>query len=292
VSPPDGTFAPTRRGLAVDDRYGPLQVRTEPGLAVVTVDNPPSSLVDGVFVMGLLGLLDALDERPGIRAVVFRSADPDFFLMHGDVNALLQIPRSTHQDVDAPNIAAAAFERLSAGPFLSIGVVDGAARGGGCEFLSALDIRYGSPRCVIGQPEVPMGILPGAGGTSRLPRLVGRDHALELILTGRDCDADEALALGWLTAIVPSDEVDDYALSVARRVARMPAASVAAVKRVVGATAADIVPALVAETNALGELTASGAHHEPMRRFLDAGGQTREGETQRMAEIVDAMLTD
>jgi enoyl-CoA hydratase/carnithine racemase len=274
----------------MDASYGPLLVATEPGLAVVTVDNPPSNLVDGVFVMGLLALLDALDERPGIRVVVFRSADPDFFLMHGDVTALLQIPMSEHHAVDAPNIAALAFERLSASPYLSIGLVDGAARGGGCEFLSALDIRYGSPRTVIGQPEVPMGILPGAGGTSRLPRLIGRDHALEMILTARDYDADEALVLGWLTAIVPSDEIDDYVLAVARRVAQMPAASVAAVKRVVDATIPDIDRALVIETNELGALTASGAQQAPMRRFMEAGGQTRDGETQRMAEIVEAML--
>jgi enoyl-CoA hydratase/carnithine racemase len=276
----------------MDASYGPLQVATEPGLAVVTIDNPPTNLVDGVFVMGLLGLLDALDDRPGIRVVVFRSADPDFFLMHGDVRALLQIPQSEHRDVDAPNIAALAFERLSASSYLSIGLVDGAARGGGCEFLSALDVRYGSPRTVIGQPEVAMGILPGAGGTSRLPRLVGRDHALEMILTGRDYDADEALALGWLTAIVPSDEIDAYVLEVARRVARMPAASVAAVKRVVDATSADINRALVVETNELGALTAAGAQQAPMQRFIDAGGQTREGETQRMGEIVEAMLRD
>jgi enoyl-CoA hydratase/carnithine racemase len=276
----------------MDASYGPLQVATEPGLAVVTIDNPPTNLVDGVFVMGLLSLLDALDDRPGIRVVVFRSADPDFFLMHGDVKALLQIPQSEHRDVDAPNIAALAFERLAAGPYLSIGQIDGAARGGGCEFLSALDIRYGSPRTVIGQPEVPMGILPGAGGTSRLPRLIGRDHALEMILTGRDYGADEALALGWLTSIVPTDELDAYVHEVARRVARMPAASVAAVKRVVDATTPDISSALVTETNELGALTAAGAQQAPMRRFIEAGGQTREGETQRMGEIVEAMLRD
>jgi enoyl-CoA hydratase/carnithine racemase len=274
----------------MDSSYGPLVVATEPGLAIVTIDNPPSNLVDGVFVMGLLGLLDALDERPGIRAVLFRSADPDFFLMHGEVNALLQIPRSQHQPVDAPNIAALAFERLSASAYLSIGIIDGAARGGGCEFLSALDIRYGSPRTVIGQPEVPMGILPGAGGTTRLPRIVGRDHALEMILTARDYDADEALALGWLTAVVPSDEIEAYALGIARRVAAMPAASVAATKRVVNATLASVHEALVAETNELGALTAAGAHQEPMRRFLEAGGQTREGETTGLTQAVAAML--
>jgi enoyl-CoA hydratase/carnithine racemase len=274
----------------MDSSYGPLGVATEPGLAIVTIDNAPTNLVDGVFVIALLGLLDALDDRPGIRAVAFRSADPDFFLMHGDVNALLQIPRSQHLPVDTANIAARAFERLSTSSFLSIGIIDGAARGGGCEFLSALDIRYGSPRTVIGQPEVPMGILPGAGGTTRLPRIVGRDHALEMILTARDYGADEALALGWLTAIVPSDEIESHALGIARRVAAMPAASVAATKRVVDATLGDIGDALVAETNELGTLTAAGAHQEPMRRFLDAGGQTREGETTRMAQTVDAML--
>jgi enoyl-CoA hydratase/carnithine racemase len=274
----------------VEHSYGPFAVTTEPGIAVVTIDNPPTNLVDGVFVMGLLALLDALDERPGIRVVVFRSADPDFFLMHGDVNALLQIPVSQHQPVDAPNIAAQAFQRLSASAFVSIGVVDGAARGGGCEFLSALDIRYGSPRTVIGQPEVPMGILPGAGGTVRLPRLVGRDRALEMILTARDYGADEAAALGWLTAVVPAGELDEHALAVARRVARMPAASITAVKRVVGVSLGDPNPALTIETNALGELTASGAHHEPMRKFLAAGGQTRDGETRRMSILIDAML--
>jgi enoyl-CoA hydratase/carnithine racemase len=274
----------------LDSSYGPLGVETEHGLAIVTIDNPPTNLVDGVFVMGLLSLLDALDDRPGIRVVVFQSADPDFFLMHGDVNALLQIPKSNHHPVDAPNIAALAFERLSTSAYLSIGLVDGAARGGGCEFLSALDIRYGTPRTVIGQPEVPMGILPGAGGSTRLPRIVGRDHALEMILTGRDYDADDALALGWLTAIVDRELIDDYVLGIARRVAQMPAASVAAAKRVVDASLGSAVQALVTETNELGTLTASGAHHEPMRRFMDAGGQTRDGETTRMAEIVDAML--
>ena len=274
----------------MDTNYGPFGVETEPGLAIVTIDNPPTNLVDGVFVMGLLSLLDALDERPGIRVVVFQSADPDFFLMHGDVNSLLQIPTSNHQPVDAPNIAALAFDRMSTSAYLSIGLIDGAARGGGSEFLSALDIRYGTPRTVIGQPEVPMGILPGAGGSSRLPRLIGRDHALEMILTGHDYDADEALALGWLTAVIEQDLIDEYVLGVARRVALMPAESIAATKRVVDASVGSLTHALVTETNELGSLTASGAHHAPMRRFMDAGGQTREGETTRMAEIVEAML--
>ena len=124
-------------------------------------------------------------------------------------------------------VAAATFARVHHARFMTIGVLDGAARGGGCEFLSALDVRLGTPRAVIGQPEVPLGILPGAGGTGRWARLAGRARALELLLTGRDIDADEALELGWLLAIHDPTDVDAAALDLARSIARMSAASVA-----------------------------------------------------------------
>jgi enoyl-CoA hydratase/carnithine racemase len=137
-----------------------------------------------------------------------------------------------------------------------------------------------------------MGILPGAGGTSRLPRLVGRGRALDIIVTGRDVAADEAVAIGWLDVVVRPDALLADGLAVARRVAAMPPASVAAVKRVVDVSIGtrDLTLALTAETDAFGRLIAAGGHQEPMRRFLDAGGQTRHGEVTRMAEIVDAML--
>ena len=164
---------------------GPLHVEREPGIAVVTIDAPPLQLVDGPLLRGALRLLPELEADDDLRVCVFRSADPDFFLMHADVEALIAStpwPRATATE---PNIAAATFERIHREPFVTIGVLDGAARGGGCEFLSALDLRLGTPRSVIGQPEVPLGILPGAGGTVRWARLVGRTQALELLLTGR-----------------------------------------------------------------------------------------------------------
>jgi enoyl-CoA hydratase/carnithine racemase len=270
--------------------FGPLRVAARGGVWTVTIDHPPSNLVDGGFIGGLIGLLGAIDADGGVRVVVFRSADPDFFLMHGDVEAILRMPVGAHVPATEPNIAAATFQRLTASPVVSIGVVDGAARGGGCEFLTALDLRVGSPRTVIGQPEVAMGILPGAGGTTRWPHVVGRARALDIVLTGRDVEAEEALAIGWLQALVPSSKVDAHADALARRIAAMPAESVAAVKHVVDLSGRDQAAALTAETDALGRLTASAAHHVPMRRFLAAGGQTREGETARMAEIFEAML--
>src|SRR5262245_55568919 len=152
----------------MQDAYGPLRVALADGVARVVIDHPPTNLVDGVLLAGLIGLLADLDADqatgvPTVRALVFTSADPDFFLMHGDVYAILAMPTGQAAPATEPNIAAATFERLAASPVVSIGLVDGAARGGGAELLAALDIRIGTPRTVLGQPEVAMGILPGAG---------------------------------------------------------------------------------------------------------------------------------
>ena len=134
--------------------------------------------------------------------------------MHGDVESILAAsPPATGAigaEVSAPNVAAATFDRLRTGRAVTIVAIDGAARGGGAEFCTAADLRYGTPRTVLGQPEVPMAILPGAGGTARLPRLLGRSRALDLILTGRDVGADEALAIGWLDGIVASASLDEH----------------------------------------------------------------------------------
>jgi enoyl-CoA hydratase/carnithine racemase len=270
--------------------HGPLRTEVDGGIVVVTIDHPPTNLVDGAFCTGLAQLLDATEPDESAKVLVFKSADPDYFLMHGDVELLASIPAGTHEPVTEPNVAAALFQRLSDSRLVSIGLLDGAARGGGCELLSALDFRFASPRSHIGQPEVPMGILPGAGGTVRWPRIVGRSMALELLLTGRDLDASEALRLGWLHRMAPSFRLEEEAMALARRIAQMPAASIAAVKQVVSVSLAGMAPALTVESDALARLMAAGAHTEPMRRFLDAGGQTRDGEQMHMAAIVDAML--
>ena len=276
----------------MDDDFGVLRVAKEGAVAIVTIDNPPTNLVGGPFIGGLIAFLEALEADDTIKVVVFRSADPDFFLMHGDVEQLLNAPRRAYEPATAPNVAAVTFERLRSSRVVSIGMIDGQARGGGAEFLTALDLRVGSDRTVLGQPEVPMGILPGAGGTSRLPRLLGRSRALDLILTARDVDATEALAIGWIDRLVPRAELESHTLALARHIARMPAASIAAVKRVVDISLreGDLAVALTAETDALGQLMSLDTRERNMRRFLDAGGQTREAELTRNASLIQAML--
>lgn len=266
-----------------------LTTAVSAGVATVTIEHPPTNLVDAAFIGALIELLARVEPDPDVRVLLFRSADPDFFLMHGDVEAILQMPTGQYTPQTEPNIAAATFERLSSGRLLTIGLLDGAARGGGCEFASALDLRLGSLRAVIGQPEVAMGILPGAGGSSRWPRIVGRGRTLEILLSGRDVEAQEALAIGWLDRLVPADELDAEGLKLAGRIAAMPLHSIAAVKRVVDISLSSLEPALVAESDAFAELTSNGYHQAPMRAFLAAGGQTREGETRHMADLMAAM---
>lgn len=261
-----------------------LRWELDGGVALVTIDHPPTNLVDGALIGDLLRLLGEVEDDPAVRVLVLRSADPDFFLMHGDVE-LLQVAQPPYVEATEPNIAAATFARLSSGRLVSIGLLDGIARGGGCELLCALDLRIGSERAVVGQPEVAMGILPGAGGTARWPGLVGRGRALEIILSGRDVGAEELLAIGWLDRLVPSLGIELAGLDLARRIASMPPEAVAAVKRVV-----DAPDPAVAESDELARLMAAGGHRERMARFLAAGGQTREAETSRMASLIGAML--
>lgn len=255
----------------------------------MVIDHAPTNLLDGALLEGLRSLLDHLEREPSVRVVIFRSADPDFFVMHGDVELLVDLHPPAVPVVEA-NPAATTLQRIAVAPFVSIGLLDGAARGGGCELLCAMDVRFGTERAVIGQPEVAMGILPGAGGTARWPRLVGRARALDILLTGRDVHAAELLALGWLLAVGPPEGIEGELAALAGRIARMPAASVAAVKRVLNVALAGLDAALVTESEELGRLLASGGHQAPMRRFLDAGGQTREGETTQMAAAFEAML--
>ena len=263
-----------------------IHYEVEAGVAVATIDHPPSNLVDGTLFLRLLDVLAALETDPNVRVLVLKSADPEFFVMHGDVDMLRELV-PPYTEATEPNIAAATFTRLRTGRLVTVGLLDGHARGGGCELLCGVDLRFGSERAVVGQPEVALGILAGAGGTVRWPQMVGRGRALDILLTGRDVAADELHAIGWLDRLVPSGELEATGLAAARRIAAMPPDAVAAVKRVVDAPADD---ALRIESDAVARLLATGSHRDRMTRFLAAGGQNREAEITRMQTILDDVL--
>lgn len=280
---------------AKDQSFGPFSLSVDDGVGWVVIDHPPKQLVDGGLIGGLIGLLNAVEAagsgKEQVRVLVFESADPDFFLMHGDVEQILAMEASA--DVPAePNMAAVTFDRCRTIGVATIGMIDGIARGGGSEFLLSLDMRFAGPRTVLGQPEVAMGIIPGASGTQRLARLVGRSRALEIVLSGNDVTAEEAAAIGYVNRVLPADQLRAHTTQVAQRIAASPSLSIAKAKQAVDAALGPVEPGLLIETQAMMACSATGQHSPLMQRFLDVGGQTREAErdSETMAEVIDQML--
>src|SRR2546426_1558617 len=271
---------------------GPFAVTVDGHVADVSIDHPPSNIFDGQFTVALRDLLDRCEADPDVRVLLFHSADRDFFVMHGDARAFMEVQVAPGTEVAAPDPTAALLERVHRSRLVSIAAIDGAARGGGAELVSALDLRIGGPRTVFAQFEVAMGLLPGWGGPARLPRLLGRSRAIDVILTCRDVGAEEALAMGWLNRLVPSDRVLVEARRVARRIGAMPGESIAAVKAVVDTSLGGIGDALVAESTMLTRVLAAGGYRRRIERFLAAGGQERDAERDGFEGLVQAMIDD
>jgi len=275
--------------------HEPIRIRRGAGIAWVTIDAPPMNLLGGELMGALLGMVDALEADATTRVAVFRSADPDFFIAHGDVEVIAGVPVAPVPEAAELNFVHQLFERLRRLPQITIAQIEGYARGGGSEFCLACDMRFAARgKAVFGQPEIALGILPGAGGTAPLARLLGRARASEIILGGDDFSADEAERYGWINRALPPAELPDFVARLARRIAGHPALALQEAKRAIqavtdGTTAHD----LLIEQRAFDRLM-----HDPrservarMRRFVDRGVQTRAGE-RALAPACEALDRD
>lgn len=170
----------------------------------------------------------AADES--ITVFVLASGVPDYFIAHGDLEGLIQVGRGEPVEGDGgswPRVIAL-FEQM---PQVVVAAVDGATGGGGLELILGATMRVASPRASFSLPEVAFGMMPGGGGTQRLPRLIGLGRAADLILTGRRMHADEALAVGLVQRIFDEDDFLAAVLAWATAMADRPATSLAAAKR-------------------------------------------------------------
>jgi enoyl-CoA hydratase/carnithine racemase len=206
--------------------------RPTPKIATITFSNPPVNLITGQTVTRLHELVAELGNDPGIQVVIFESGVPDFFLNHFDLAAAADFP--VPEGNDAVPIWTDLVLRLTKAPYITIASIRGRTRGGGNELALACDLRYVSrEKAMFGQPEVGGGLLPGGGGTERLPRFAGRDRALEIILSSSDYDADLAERWGWVTRALPDAELDDLVDTMAARLASFDRASLASAKSMV-----------------------------------------------------------
>ena len=259
---------------------------------IATIDAPPINLV----TLELFGALSALSSRlhqdERVQALVLRSADPDFFIAHFDVDAILRFPVEGDAPRGRPNAFHQMCERFRTAPAVSLVEIAGRVGGGGSELCLACDLRFGSLEgCVVNQMEVPLGILPGGGGTQRLPRLLGRGRALEVVLGGGDLDAATAERWGYLNRALPADELRGFVSDLSERIARHPREAVRLAKRAVDAAALPLAEGLEEEDHLFQRLIRDPEARRRMQRFGDIGGQTREGEL-RVAELAAALSDD
>lgn len=189
-------------------------------LWIATFLNPPINLIDPDTIVELQQLVTALESDADVKVVVFRSADPEFFMAHWDVAAdkakvaaLLPGPTGMHPWIDI-------LARLSQAPVASIADIRGRARGAGSEFVLACDMRFASrERAILGQFEVGLGAVPGGNPMVRLAGLMGRGRGLEVILGADDFPADLAERYGYVNRVFPDAEIEFFVDSFARRLA-------------------------------------------------------------------------
>ena len=255
-------------------------------VAVGTISAPPINVMTLQLYAELAQLSKDLEADDDVAVFVLRSADPDFFIAHFDVAAILEFPTDTPPERPAAVIEYHEMcERFRLMPKVTIAQIEGRVGGGGSELSSSFDLRYGvRGKTKVSQMEVPLGILPGGCGTQRLPRLIGRDRAIEVIMGAEDLDAETAERWGYLTRIFEAGEIGPYVDRLAARIASFPIEAVRAAKLSINAADLPLEQGLIEEAYLFQTTLRNASSQRNMKRFLEMGGQTREGEL-RIAEL-------
>ena len=261
--------------------YKRLHFQRSGKVLTATVDNPPINIITLELYAELARLAEALETDPDILVFVLKSANPDFFLAHFDVSAILQFPtdKPASRAASGANAYHAMCETFRTMDKVTIAQIEGRVGGGGSELSMSFDMRFGViGKTIINQMEVPLGILPGGTGTQRLPRLIGRHRALEVILGGIDLDAQTAADWGYLNRALPAHEIGPYVEGLAQRIASFPVEAVRLAKQAVNSADKPLAEGLQDESYLFQCLLRTKSGQANMTKFLELGGQTAEAE--------------
>jgi enoyl-CoA hydratase/carnithine racemase len=268
--------------------YQTLSTDFSTGVLTVTISNPPINVMTRELFQDLASFTDEVAKDKSVKVVVFESADPDFFIAHFDIALILTFP------TDKPAVREAGLsdfhlmcQGLRTMPKATIVKMAGRAGGGGNEFCSACDMRFGIRGVTrMNQMEVPLGILPGGTGTQHLPRLIGRGRAMEMILGGDDLDAETAEKWGYLNRIFDSAELlNEFVDQLANRIALWPADAIGLAKASVLNSELPLDEGLKEEAYLFQQTLRLDEAQRNMKQSLVMGAQTREGEL-RINELV------
>jgi enoyl-CoA hydratase/3-hydroxyacyl-CoA dehydrogenase len=239
-----------------------LETRAD-GVAIAWLANGPMNSISPQVVQELQSVWQAVRER-GVRALVIASSNPFLYSAGADIKAFTSMDEAGGRAL--LDQAHELFSELGRDGVATIAAVNGLAFGGGCELAMACDVRIGARSAMFGQPEIKLGIIPGFGGTQRLPRLVGAGKALEMNLVGDPMLAVEAFELGLINSLVEDHELLDTALLWARKLAGQAPLALAQIKRVSGA--GDLDEGIAAEKQAFAQAFASEDAREGISAFL------------------------
>jgi enoyl-CoA hydratase/3-hydroxyacyl-CoA dehydrogenase len=258
-----GFFPYSRPDAGWDE--SPVKLESRGPIAIAWLDRPPANSISPDVVFALRKLWDEVRGSGTVRALVIASANPLLFCAGADIKAFTTMDAAAGKDLldDVHSL----FREMETSSLLTIAAVNAVALGGGCELAMACDIRVAAESATFGQPEISLGIIPGFGGTQRLPRLVGEARAKELSLTGDPIAAEDAYALGLANVVVADEELFDTALAWARRLAEQAPLAVEQIKRV--SAAGDIEAGIEAEKQGFATVFSSEDAREGISAFLE-----------------------
>jgi len=255
-----------------------LNVSREGRVLFVELLGPPMNLLGPELVRDLVSLIQRAEADDAVQVIVFKSADPDYFISHVDVTRIKENREPATKLTGEPSLGLL-FRHLSASRLVTIAQIEGRVRGVGSEFVVACDMRFAARESAIfGQFEPAFGVIPGAGGAQHLTRLMGRGRALEVMLSAQDYDADLAERYGWINRALPAEELNDFVRSLALRIAGFPAAGHAVVKERVNAIALPTVEDIRRDSDLFLEGTRTNEFQELTRAAMKRGFQTRDAE--------------
>jgi enoyl-CoA hydratase/carnithine racemase len=244
-----------------------VRLEVDSGVGVVRLDRPPANAIDLAVGTQLCEAIEEAVERDDVGALVVWGG-PKIFAAGADIKAMAEWgPDEVKPSVDA---LGEACDRLEAAPKVAVAAVNGYALGGGMELALAADLRVVADDATLGQPEIRIGVIPGAGGTQRLTRLIGPGRATDLVVTGRQIDAAEAASLGIANRVVAPDRVLEGATDLARGFAEGPRAALAAAKAAIrAAIESPGAPGIAEERARFLALFGTPDQREGMRAFLE-----------------------
>ena len=258
--------------------FSTLNVRAELAVLFVEMSAPPMNLLGPELVRDLVALIEHAEADEAIKVLVFRSADPDYFISHVDLTRVAEYRAEAAKLTGEPSIALL-FRHLSASRLVTIAQIQGRVRGAGSEFALACDMRFAArENAVFAQIEPAFGLIPGGGGAGYLVRVMGRARALEVLLSADDYDAELAERYGWINRALPAADLSDFVTALARRIAAFPRAGFIAVKERVYSISLAPAEDFRHDSDVFGDHVGRDETQRLLQTAFERGLQTRPGE--------------